>query len=315
VRKKPSTSKRRPVASEKAQAIAAAAKIHREKLAEIERTFSNREKKLAGALKKYRPRKSERGKIVVIGTRGGRIRNGDSRRGYAVYVNKKGRKIPVRKFSRATGKLEKTPIPRKISSLDISSVKSKRAKKQFLTSRINPKARGIIRSNRKRKITGEGTRFFGREETKTFYATGGKVSKAVSVMAAELKAARDSVKSSRGTLQECSFTVSLGFNLMSADGKHHWTELQDSFIRQFRQPAEIGELVHYFGKRIYAMLAGQLAELGFVLAGSAGNISRLDENKNKTRRQWTKNGFRWQGRDAENINLHSIEYRFDQNVI
>jgi hypothetical protein len=311
-RKKPAS---RVALSEKQQAIAAAEKIHREKLAEIERTHRNREKKLAAALKKFRPRKGERGKIIVIGTRGGRISNGHSRRGYAVYVNTKGRKIPVRKFSRSTGKLEKTAIPRKITSLDVSSVKSKRAKKQFLTARINSKARGIIRSNRKRKITGEGTRFFGKETTKSFYASGGKVSVAVKNLAAELKAARDSVRSSKGTLQECSFTVSLGFNFQDESGKHHWLEMQDAFIRQFRQPAEMGELVHYFGKRIYAMLAQQLAQMGFVLAGSAGNISRLAENAGKSRQNWTKDGFTWQGRGAENVKLLSIEYRFDQNIL
>ena len=297
-------------ADEREAALAEAEQLHRENIAHVQRVFQQREATLKTALTSYKPKKSERGKIVFVGLRGGKVKKA-AQKGFAIYVNRKGKKSAIRQKSRRTGKIEKFPIPRRLINVDVSRATSQTAKRKFLMTRLNPRARGAMRNLHRRKITGEGTRFFGEEKTARFFATGGAVSGSIKNLARELKAARDSVRSARGKIQGCEFMVTLGFAFQDKSGGHHWHEVSDKFSRQFGQPALPGELYHFFGMRIYREIARWLAQNGFVMAGSAGNVERRGENDGKAREDWTKDGESWTGRYKENIELTAIEYRFD----
>ena len=290
--------------SEKKKALAALDREHAKLKARIERTYDEREFRLKAAVKTFRPRKSERGSIVFVGVRGGRIPHNSNRRGYAVYVDSKGRKNPVRQLSRDTGKVERIPIARRITALDVTRVKSKKAKRNFLTARMNPVARREIRRAKGGKgISTRGTRYAGKFAADSFYTR----SDSVEVLALELCKASNSQQSKRD------FLVTVGIHVHETkSGKRHWIEVRRRFSRKDGQIAEIPDVKDYFGQEIYAFMARELESRGLVLSGSARHVARLAENQGNEREVWTKDGFEWKGRDAENVKIESIEYRIDQ---
>lgn len=290
-----------PATDEKQAVLAALKRAYENKQSEIERTFKARAAKVKSAVRHFKVKKADRGKIVFVGVKGGRITGNTSRRGYAVYVNTKGKKQVVRQIARSTGRLEKIAIPRKLVSLDVSKVRSKRAKTQFLTARANPIASRELRKHGK-GISSKGTRYAGKFATDKFYAD----ADSVTVLSKELCAAANKQRSKKD------FLVTIGFHLTDKRGKKHWLELQRRFSRQDGQKAEIADVRQFFGREIYGFLANELQMRGLVLAGSAAHIQRLKENRGKKRGEWTKDGFLWQGHDSENCKIESLEYRIDQ---
>ena len=290
--------------SERAQLRAELKRRHAVELARLDRTLAGRKQKAKYAVQKFKPKRKDRGKIIIIGVRGGRLPANNNRRGYAVYINSKGRKIPIRQHSKITGRLEKTAIPRRATSIDVSALRVKRAKKEFLVARTNPVAAGVL--NRKGMgVSHKGTRYAGAISTDKFYAGASSVA----------ALSRELVRAVNGTRSKKDFLVTIGLDVVDGLGKHHWISLERRFSRQDRQKAGLGDVQAFFGREIYAFLARELADRNLVLSGSARHIGMLKGNRGKPRHEWTKDGFLWQGHDMQNVRVEKLEYRFDQLTI
>lgn len=304
-RKKPLSAFEQGLLQDEAREIAQAKADYAHALAvrikRIKRTALDRKSVAKSAIRGFRPRRSDRGTIIFVGTRGGRISGASQRKGFAVYVTKSGRKQFIRQYDRKKGRVERTPTPRKLTTLDISTVRNKSAKKRFLTTHLNPSVRAILRKKGK-GISQRGTRYAGKIKTNKFY----EKADVVGILAKELARASNSQKSKRD------FLVTIGISVKDGTGRHHWIEIQRRFSRQDGQRAYETDLRSFFGREIYAFLAKELSDRDLVLQGSARHIGRLKENRGKKRSRWEKDGFLWQGHDQKDVSIESLEYRFDQ---
>jgi hypothetical protein len=296
------------LADEKAAALAELERLQRREKSALIRKFSDRENKFRAAIKVFRPRKSERGKIVFIGVKGGRDAGAKGRKGYAVYITKGGKKKPIRQLK--GGRLA-TPAARQLSSIDVSRVRNKAAKKQFLIAKANKIAAGAIknvpttakvRDAKKRIIPAGGTIYSGAIPARSFYSG----SAAVDEMAQRLKTALNSQRSKK------TFLVTVGLVVKTADGQLRFFSTQRRINRQDYQRADAADLKQFFGREVYAFLAREMSAAGLVTTGSAAHIARLKQNKGKARSKWTKGGFLWQGHDHQDATVVKVEYRFDQ---
>lgn len=267
--------------------------------------------RLKKALAGFRPRKAERGKIVFIGTKGSREAAQKGRRGFAVYIDRKGKKHPVRQYDRKAKTVEKIPIARKLSSVDISRVPSKTAKKRFLETKANKVASGVLSNlplSRKLKegekvgISGKGTRYAGKFETDRIDAASATVR----------RLGKELVKTIKGTRSKRDFLITIGISCKTRDGRRFWIETQRRFSRRDGQEVTKAECEAFFGKEVYAFLARELAERDLVMQGSARHIARLKGNKGKRRSKWMKDGWLWEGHDKDDVKLERVEWRFDQ---
>lgn len=263
---------------------------------------------LRKAFAKFKPRKTEHGNVVFI-TKDGRRGERTGRVGFAVYVDRRGKKHQVRQYDRRSKKVETVPTPRKISSIDVSRVKSAKARQQFLTSHLNPIAAGKVSRVESKKLvkgqTGElpnGTRFKGGFPAKAFFVSGSAVEK----IARELLQACQTTKGARD------FLVTIGLTVETKSGESFFITTQRRFVRQPRQKLILSEMTAFLGYEVYAFLAHELTNRGLTLQGSAQFVSRLPENKGKKRNKWTKDGFLWEGHDSQDVRVFNVEYRFDQ---
>ena len=281
--------------------------LHKREREALRRKFSNREKKFRDAVKSFRPKKSERGKIVFIGANGKRGAGKIGRKGYVIYVTKTGKKQGIRQ--RSKGKVA-SPIARQLSSIDVSRVRNKTARKKFLTAQANAVSRGTIekipekrtlKNISEKTIPKKGTIYAGETKAKNFW-TG---SSAVEILAKELQRCLNGQRSKK------TFLVTIGLVVKTNDGTLRFFSTQQRINRQDIQKSHIDEMKQYFGLVIYAFLAKELAMSGLVMAGSARHISRLKSNKGKPRHKWQKDGFLWQGHDMNDCEVVKVEYRFD----
>jgi hypothetical protein len=259
-------------------------------------------------LAKFRPKKKDFGKIAFI-TNDGKHGENTSRVGYAVYVDRNGKKHVVRQFNRKSKTLEKVATPKKITSIDVSRVRSKKAQRVFFAAKTNPVAQGKIESVKSRHLkAGEigklpnGTRFKGGFKTRAFF----QESKAVATVAKEL------FKAVKTTLGKRDFLVTIGLTVSASDGETFFITTQRRFTRRPKQTVDLEEMKAFLGREIYAFLAHELTGRGLTLQGSAKFVSRLDENEGVERDEWTKDGFLWEGHDLQDVRVENVEYRFDQ---
>jgi hypothetical protein len=271
--------------------------------------------KLQKVINKFRPRKSERGSIVFLGANGARTAATRNRKGVAIYVSKTGKKTPVRQYDRKSKKLERHPHLRKIHSVDVSRVRSKRAKKVFFQAYTNRIAAGAISeipasgkttaTGRQRKISCAGTRFCGAFFSKRI----DRASDAAKKIGTELARAANTIRSKRD------FVVTVGISVqVIATGENYFVVTQRRFSRRDTQATTKAEAVDFIGREIYGFLARDLQSRGLVMQGSATHIKNLPENKGKKREDWKKEGFLWEGHDSLDVKIQQVEWRIDQQT-
>ena len=255
-------------------------------------------KQLGLALKKFRPRKGERGKIVFIGRDGSRLASTKGRTGYAVYVDKKGKRTPIRQFDRKQLKVERVPQSRRISEIDVSRVRSKRAKKAFLESHTNEIARGQTFEKSRYGFR----RNFRRIDVESDFAE---------FAAKELLRI---LRSQRST--DRNLALQIGVTAQTPAGTEFFETSIDALPGDLRkakiESISVDRLREFFGRQVYAFIASEMAARGYVMAGSANYVRNLPENKNRKRDKWTKGGHHWQGSDKTEIKVKSVEWRFLQ---
>jgi hypothetical protein len=257
------------------------------------------EKEFKRAIRGFRPRKSELGRIIVLSRKGERVR-GNSRVGYAVYINTKGKKIPVKQYDRQRAKIEKFPKARRISEIDASRVRSKRAKKRFFEAHTREVDRGVTTKQARFGYK----RQFHRVDVESQFAQ---------------YASEQMLRMLRGTKSiERNYSLMIGLNVTTPDGLK-WFETQISALPGDIRKAKINTITverlrEFFGRQVYAFLARELEMAGYVMAGSARYVSNLPENENQPRERWTKEGHHWPGTTRQDVTVNSVEWRFLQNT-
>lgn len=272
--------------------------------------------KVKKVIGKFRPKKSDRGKIILLGAQGSRAAAGKNRRVIAIYVNTKGKKSVVRQYDRTEKKLEKFAKLRKVNSVDVSRVKSRRAQAKFLNAYSNRVAYGTLseipesgKSNdavRSRKISCAGTRYCGQIFAKRI----DRQSDAAKLIGKELARASNSTKSKRD------FLVTIGISCqVVGTGETFFIVTRRRFARRDGQHTTNAEGIDFIGREIYGFLARDLQSRGLVMTGSATHIKNLPENKGvKNRHDWKKDGFLWEAHDSDDVKLVQVEYRIDQQT-
>lgn len=256
------------------------------------------------ALAGFRPRKADAGKIVFIGTQGGRDASGKGRRGFAVYVRRsrktgKLEKIPVRQ--RVGGKVEKVARARTVSSVDPSRVRSKAAKREFLQSFVDKKVGSISRVSKVKK----GERGI---------AWGGKNPRVI------LDISKALVREAKNTTRK-QFLVSINFLIVPKGGGKPFVEtVAREFQRMPGQKLVAGHVENFLRRECYADLAQRLAARGLVSEGSARHVQKLRFNRGMPRDQWvkemdTKTGKRaerWEAWDYDEVRIERVEWQIER---
>ena len=267
----------------------------RQRQAEADRRAT---KKLQAAIGKFRPRKADFGKIVFVGRNGSREAANTSRVGYAVYINRKGKKQPVRQFDRKSLRVERVAKAKRLSEIDISRIRSKRAKQAFLEAHTTE----ISRSQTIEKSRYGFRRNFRRIDAESEFAG---------------YAAKELLKILRGIRStDRNLALEIGVWVKTPDGDKFIETQLDTLPGDLRK-AKIASITEeriraFFGKQVYAFIASEMAAQGYVMAGSANFVKRLPENKGKSRSKWTKQGHIWQGIEKTDVTVTSVEWRFLQ---
>jgi hypothetical protein len=296
-----------------AREIAAVRRESEKQIARIRRKHKAREVTFKTAISSYRPLKADRGKIVFITSK--RLKNGKlqwkaspnrtSKKGFGVYVTRNGTKNAIKSYQSRVGEVERYPLAKRIERLDVSRVKSKKAKRVFYDRQIHAVASGDIKFRKNSLPTG-GTLYEGKIKTDRIDIWSKTVEKLAKVL----------FEAARLNRHRLNFLVSVGIHIKSpTSNRSKFIEINKAFGRRHNQHTTIEECKKFFGLVIYAEAAQILEEAGQVLAGSAAHISRLSDNKGKKRRYWKKDGEEWLGRFSTDVELLAVEYRIDHRDI
>ena len=250
--------------------------------------IAKQEKRARAAVRKFRPRKADRGRYVMVGTKGGRNPQAKGHKGFLVFVDKRGKK-----------KLEKGYkqdfLAKTISDLEIPIFKTKnKARKEFIRSRRELLKTGQV----KVVVKGKGS-----VKPKGQYDFNDKV---VDKLAKAVKKALEGQRSHRKFLITAMVLVRL------PDGQEKTYTVDVTIDRPDHIAIELGGIKNFIRQKFYAFMARELAFDGLVTSGSANHIRRLKENKGQDRDDWTKDGQLWEGHDYETVRILAIEYRIEQ---
>lgn len=241
------------------------------------------------AKRKFRLRKSDRGKLVFIGVSGQRSPELKGRKGFLIYVTKTGKKqLVTEKRSIAPHK------PRKLGEINIPQIKKfRKAAKDFVHARLEKTGTG------KAVVKGSGV-----VEPNRVWDFSDKV---VDSIAKSLK------KTISGQRSHRSFLVKAIVFAKLADGSTRSWEVNVPIARADHAAIKLGGLKNFVRQKFYAFMARELAFDGFVTSGSANHIRRLKQNKGLPKEKWTQtDGEMWRGNEAQVIQIQSIEWQILQ---
>lgn len=243
------------------------------------------EKRAVVARKKFKLRKSDRGKIVLIGTDGKRNPHLKGRQGYPVYVTRTGKKwlvrVPGKPLRAHKGK--HIQIPGRL-----------KAAREFQRSELvtSKKGRALIK--------GSGNLDTG----SSAYDFNAKV---VNKLAKSLQNACNAQASQRRFYLTAMVTVRL------PGGELEVFEISVKFERPDHRHVDLSGVLAFINKSFYAEMASQLARAGYVTSGSANHIRHLSVNAFSERNDWLDNRDEsWAGLDKEIVRIIGIEWKIEQ---
>ena len=255
-------------------------------------------RQLRKVIGRLRPRKGERGKVVFIGKDGQRLQGNGKRVGYAVYIDRRGKKQVVRGYDRVKHRVERVAKARRLSEIDISRVRSKRAKREFLRAHSHELARGITPAQSRYGYRRNFRRIDAQSQFTEF-------------------AARELLKILRSQQSlERNLALQIGIYCDTPNGAEFFETQIDALPGDLRkakiETLSLERIKTFFGRQVYAFIAAELSARGFVMSGSAQFVQRLPENQGKARARWTKGGHHWQGIGKAEVQIKSVEWRFLQ---
>lgn len=248
------------------------------------------------AAKTFRPRKGDRGKLILIGIKGQRNPQAKGRKGYLAYVSAKGKVSLVREKD-SDGK-SKTYRPEKISNVQVPFQKRfKNKTKDFQSARLVTIKRG---KTTRPVIRGSGN-----------VTTGGSAydfnETVVNKIALNIQKAISSVKSHR------IFLVNVNILIRLPDGTTQVFSFGVPIERPDHVAIKLGGIINWLQKKFYASMANELRYAGLVSSGSANHIRRLNENYGTTKPNWTQADEPWRGQDLEIVKILTIEWKIEQS--
>jgi hypothetical protein len=251
------------------------------------------------AASKFRPRKAERGTIVLIAatkTREAKLgeRVGPKYRGkvFAFYITKTGQKKPYRELEfKGVGKprraKHKTPVPYRKSTLDPYAF-PKRAREKFFFAKLGTPVKKPLIVKAKTGNVWWNEEFVPRAVQKTREVIK-KVTKGKQVGNLQLK------------MQVTAY-------IEMPNGQVKAISHEDVFGQRKEQKPTKKLYEPFIAKSLYAGIAQKLQQMGIVSQGSATRVGSLPENKNKPRSQWMYNGEPWSKRNLQTARVAEIQF-------
>lgn len=246
--------------------------------------------KLRKALHGFRARKSERGKYVFVSTQGERLPPNSKRKGYLVYVDKKGKREvewepgAKRKSKRIAGKLP-TPVPFSVRTYHLSGVKHPKAAKEIrpITRRttLEPTHLSGTKAERQRHRGISYDRIQKRVTDKLWNEVKYQVGRTTYVVQATF-----SVKI-KGRVESFTF----------------WLE----YFHAGRNQRNKSNVSKFLRASLYQFLAEELAKHELVTAGSAAFIRKM--NPGEKREDWLdRDGNKWEKNEWDVVTIQSFEF-------
>lgn len=240
----------------------------------------------AKAFNRFRARKGDRDSFVFV-EKSGKRDTQKGRKGYLIYVGKRGKKYLVKDVKDGFRAKQKSKLIPKESE-------HRGAFKKLQARRIQTRdGLPVIKGSGKIKVSGSKWDFNTRIVNK--FANG--VTKVVNSQAAF----RD-------------FTIRAMILVEKPDGSTKVYSVDVVLQKQGNVKIPTEHILNFLRQQFYAVFAQQLAYDGYVTSGSANHVRGLSENKGKEQDEWTKNGLPWQGRhDTEFVKIKLIEWQAIQN--
>lgn len=256
-----------------------AERLQRQKLARKEEL---QRKRAETAIKRFRPRKADRGQLVFVRTTGKRD-DGKGRKGYIVQITKSGKKKLLKDVKAGFKPQTKTKYVLPYTR----STKNQVTKFQ----------KGLI--GKKPVIRGQGK-----------ITLGGSYEFSERLVA---KFARSVTKIINNQRAFRNFILKGMCLIKLPDGTTKVKEVMINLQKQSVVKIPSEHLQNFLRKAFYAVLARQLAFDGYVTNGSANHVRRLPENEGKERDEWTKGGQAWESRhDTTQVTLSVIDWQLIQ---
>lgn len=273
---------------------------------------------------RFRPRASDRGKIVLIGAHGQRNPQEKGRKGIAAYVTRTG-KTRLLKITH----LARPFKPRRLREIELPLRKNLARKvKQFQQQRAKILASGIIRrpapteearivkAVAKTGLQGDAARRLedfrlgpkgrGHGQVKS----GGQWDFNDRVVNTIAKSVRKTIKAQEAQRQ---FIIRVMALMELPDGRREVIEFFVDIARNDRDAIALGGIENFVRYKFYAYMARELAFQGLVTLGSRNHIRRLSANQGKPEAAWVdRRGEAWSGKGLAVANILNLEWRIEQ---
>ena len=266
----------------------------------------NRERKVKDSYesvrKRFRPRKSELGSIVLIAAsttakakQGDRVPSSYRGKVYAFYVTKNRTIRPyVEKVHTDQGKRRraksKVPLPYRPHTLD---------PQQFPTASARRKAVKlfVVRGD---KLVAP-IRVESAKGNVRWHET------VVPLAAEAMRKMADKATGGKG-VGNLPMMVDVTMTVETPDGKRRQIRVTDDFGQRKEQGTRDKDFyTPYFQSKVYALVAERLSLMGLVSAGSSKRIGGLAENRGKPMSKWTRRGAPWAKRDFAEARVSAVE--------
>lgn len=238
----------------------------------------------------YKPRKKDRGKLILIGVKGQKDPQNKGRRGYLLYITKTGKKWLVKQ----TGNKGQY-VARKLRDIAPPARRNlRRAAKNFEAARL------VKISTHRAAVKGSGS-------VKIKPGAYDFNDKVVAKIAKSLKQIIERQASKR------SFLITAMVLVQLPDGSTETFQVQLPIDKADHISIKLGGLINFVRQKFYAFMARELAFKGYVTSGSANHIRRLADNQDAEPGEYVdKLGKHWHGNDMDIVKILSIDWKLEQ---
>lgn len=239
------------------------------------------------AVSRFRTRKADRDSFIFVETSGKRD-SGKGRKGYLVYIGKRGKKyiIPDLKDG-LKAKRKGELIPR-------AAAGSPKAQGKLSGQRLQTRSgQPVIKGSG--KITVSGSKYDFSDKIVGKFARG--VTKVLNAQAG---------------FRDFTIRAMVLVELPGGQTKVYQIDVVLQKPQHVKIPVE--HIFNFIKQQFFAVLAQQLAYDGYVTSGSANHVRGLKENRGKSKGKWTKGGIPWHGRhDVDIVKIKVIDWQAIQN--
>lgn len=231
------------------------------------------------ARKAFKVRKSDHGKLFLVGKRGGRAPAKSGKPGFLMFVTKNGHKRLVRR--------EGKYVPaRTLRATDFTDALAQNKKETLKTFRRSRELR--------RTVTNERGISFG--------PTSGTVRRIVDDLLSRIR--------NRRTARY--FLLNLTAVVEDSSGERFTVSVSVPIAKRAFAKIDRKAIQHFVTMKVYALLARELEVRGLVTQGSSNHVQKLPENEGQEdRNKWTKGNLPWGGRKKSVVKIVSLRWEIE----